>query len=117
MKKYVVMNPILPAHKCYQKLPASERQRGGGREEGDGPVRTKYKNVRRRLYPRYRTFEANPPSDNFVVQYIRAWRKIYTEDAPLDKNALHHLPANQPQSHGLHTNGNSQNRGRSKSIK
>ena len=32
------------------------------------PVRTKYRNVSKRLYPKYSTFEVNPPNDNLEVQ-------------------------------------------------
>jgi hypothetical protein len=54
-------------------------------------VRMKYKKVNNRLYPRYSTFEVNPPNDNFEVQYSNECRKIYNDDAPAVKNALHHL--------------------------
>ena len=84
-------------------------------------MRTKYKNVRRRLYPRYSTFEVNPPSDNFEVQYNNACKKIYSDDAPPVKNALHHLSAKKRLIDGTkytagHTSGNSPNKGRSKSV-
>jgi hypothetical protein len=54
-------------------------------------VRMKYKKVNNRLYPRYSTFEVNPPNDNFEVQYNNECRKIYNDDAPAVKKALHHL--------------------------
>lgn len=57
MKKYVAKNPILP-NLINTSLP-----------RGILPVRTKYKNVSRSEYPRYNTFEVNPPKDNLEVQY------------------------------------------------
>ena len=45
----------------------------------------------KRLYPRYSTLEVNPPKLNLEVQYNNECKKIYTDDAPPVKNALHHL--------------------------
>jgi hypothetical protein len=93
------MNPILPRTVSFNSFPISSKKCGTGngvRGGGFEPVRTKYKNVRRRLYPRYSTFEVNPPRLNFEVQYNSAWRKMYADDAPPVKNALHHLPRQPP---------------------
>ena len=54
-------------------------------------MRTKYKKVSRSEYPRYNTFELNPPKDNLEAQYNNECNNIYNDEAPPVKNALHHL--------------------------